>query len=298
MSSVKELGYIGIEASDLSAWERFGVDLIGLQVAQRSENLLTFRMDQKVHRVIIEQGPADDVAYFGYECGTEADLETLVRRLQDNGFGVEPGDEALTATRGVDRIAVTADPMGNRLELYVGLHDAGTPFSSPLNPSGFQTVDGGAGHSALVSPDRQAALDFYALLGFRISDYILQEVGPGQVLDIAFTHCNGRHHTQGFVAVPSPKKMHHFMVEVNDRDDVGVAFDRALEAKAPIGMTIGMHPNDKMFSFYLVTPSGFLWEYGAGGVLITDDDAWDVQTYQGISTWGHKPPQLLASALA
>lgn len=298
MSSVKELGYIGIEASDLPAWERFCVNLIGLQLADRRQDRVSFRQDRKVHRVIVEPGPADDIAYFGYDCGSDVELDEIVDRLQANGFGVELGDGVLAAARGVDRIAVTTDPMGIRLELYVGLHDADTPFSSPLNPSGFQTADGGAGHSALVSPDRQAALDFYTLLGFRISDYILQEVGPGQVLDIAFTHCNGRHHTQGFVAVPSPKKMHHFMVEVNDRDDVGVAFDRALEAKAPIGMTIGMHPNDKMFSFYLVTPSGFLWEFGAGGVLITDDESWVVQTYQGISTWGHKPPQLLASALA
>jgi 2,3-dihydroxybiphenyl 1,2-dioxygenase len=297
MSSVKELGYIGIEAADLAAWERFGVDLIGMQVADRSDQRLSFRLDQKVHRVIVDQGPADDVAYFGYDCGSDADLDELVIRLQDNGFGVQPGGPALAEARAVDRIAVTHDPMGNRIELYVGLHDADIPFASAMSPSGFQTADGGAGHSALVSPDRQAALDFYALLGFRLSDYIQQEVGPGQVVEIAFTHCNGRHHTQGFVAVPSPKKMHHFMTEVNDRNDVGVSYDRALEAKAPIGMTIGMHPNDQMFSFYLVTPSGFLWEYGAGGVLITDSDAWPVKTYQGISTWGHKPPQLLAAAL-
>ena len=298
MSSVKELGYIGIEASDLAAWERFGVDLIGMQVSERTDDHLSFRLDQKVHRVIVEQGPADDVAFFGYDCGSDAELDELAGRLQANGFGVEQGDASLAASRGVERIAFTQDPMGNRIELYVGLHDADAPFSSSLHPSGFQTAEGGAGHSALVSPDRQAALDFYALLGFRISDYIVQQVGPEQFVEIAFTHCNGRHHTQGFVAVPSPKKMHHFMTEVNDRNDVGVAYDRALDAKAPIGMTIGMHPNDRMFSFYLVTPSGFLWEFGAGGILIEDSDTWPVETYQGISTWGHKPPQQLAAALA
>jgi hypothetical protein len=36
MSSVNQLAYVGIEASDLADWERFGVDLLGMQLGSRS----------------------------------------------------------------------------------------------------------------------------------------------------------------------------------------------------------------------------------------------------------------------
>lgn len=62
-------------------------------------------------------------------------------------------------------------------------------------------------------------------------------------------------------------------------------------------MTLGMHPNDRMFSFYAKSPSGFTVEYGTGGYLIKDEQAWESATYDSISLWGHRPPQMVADAL-
>lgn len=46
MSDVIGLGYIGLAVSDLERWERFGVDLVGMQLASREPGKrLTFRMD-------------------------------------------------------------------------------------------------------------------------------------------------------------------------------------------------------------------------------------------------------------
>ena len=64
-------------------------------------------------------------------------------------------------------------------------------------------------------------------------------------------------------------------------------------AGVPIMMGPGHHPNDQMFSFYCVTPSGFGLEFGWGGIVI-DDDHWEVRTYSQPSDWGHRPPQATA----
>ena len=64
-------------------------------------------------------------------------------------------------------------------------------------------------------------------------------------------------------------------VLVNDRVDVGCAYDRVQAAGLPLALSLGMHPNDLMFSFYVVTPSGFAIEFGADGRVI-DDDTWQV----------------------
>jgi hypothetical protein len=97
--------------------------------------------------------------------------------------------------------------------------------------------------------------------------------------------------------MPSPKKTHHFMVEVTDIRDVGTAYDRCMDAKQPFEMTLGMYPNDHMFSFYVITPSGFSIEYGWGGLII-DDGTWEVRTLERLHSWGHRPPGVVAELLA
>ncbi len=109
----------------------------------------------------------------------------------------------MAARRLVNRIAVVEDPLGIRVELFVGPTIAEAPFVSPVTKSGFVTEGlGGAGHAVLVGPDRDALVNFYTLLGFEISDYIKQEVAPpGVAIEFAFMHCNGRHHT---LLLPEP----------------------------------------------------------------------------------------------
>ncbi|MFF8696507.1 VOC family protein [Streptomyces sp. NPDC015144] len=300
MSGVKELAYVVYEVSDLTDWERFGVELLGMQLGERGEDWFGLRLDEKAHRWIVTRGPADDLAASGYEVEDGGELDALVERLRAAGLRVDEGDPALAAARRVDRIFTTTDPMGNRVELVTGLADADTPFASASLLGGFVTGPGGAGHQVLLAHgvSREEYLGFYQdLLGFRISDIIVEELAPGVVADLIFLHCNGRHHTVAFGDMPSPKRTHHFMVEVTDIRDVGLAYDRCMDAKQPFEMTLGMHPNDHMFSFYVFTPSGFSVEYGWGGLII-DDATWQVRTLDRLHSWGHRPPGVVAELLA
>lgn len=301
MTSVKELAYSVYEVSSLPDWERFACELLGLQIGEKSDGLLTLRTDAKAHRWILVPGPADDLVATGYEVAGDADLDTIVANLRAEGIEVTEGGAELAAARKVNRIFVTADPIGNRIELVTGLADADTPFASDKLLGGFVTGAGGAGHQVLMEHDvpREKILDFYTrLLGFRISDFIRQELAPGFVADVVFLHCNGRHHTVAFGNMPFPKKTHHFMLEVADMRDVGLAYDRCMDARQPFEMTLGMHPNDRMFSFYVRTPSGTNVEFGWGGLIIDDEEAWTTVTYDKLSAWGHRPQQVVAELLS
>ncbi|MFG1855613.1 VOC family protein [Actinomadura geliboluensis] len=300
MTGVKELAYVVYEASSLGDWEHFAVELLGMQLADKTADAVAFRTDEKVHRWLVRQGPADDLAASGYEVENDAALDAIAARLAAAGVEVEEGGAALAASRKVDRILVTADPMGNRVELVTGFADAGTPFRSDVLLGGFVTGDGGAGHQVLLSKGvaRETYLAFYeGLLGFRISDTIVEELAPGVVADLIFLRCNPRHHSVAFGDMPHPKRTHHFMVEVTDIRDVGTAYDRCMDAGQPFEMTLGMHPNDHMFSFYVQTPSGFSVEYGWGGLLV-DDETWQVKTLDRLHSWGHRPPEVVAGLLS
>ena len=297
MSNVIQLGYVGFEASNLDQWERFAVDLLGLQVGRKEAGrLLTLRMDERVQRIVIEQGPADDLAFSGFECASQGDLVALVAHLRDAGLSVEEASREQAAQRTVDSLFLTRDPDGNRVELYVGPGVTNVPFRSSALRSSFVTGEQGLGHYFLIAKqDRQRTLDFYVkLLGFKVSDYIRQELAPGIVADAAFLRCNGRHHTMATACMPVPKRIHHLLIEVADLIDVGAAYDRCVDAKAPIEMTLGMHPNDQMFSFYVRTPSGFAIEVGWGG-LVVDDARWSPKSFDRLSSWGHRPPAAVAA---
>ncbi|MEU3656196.1 VOC family protein [Streptomyces sp. NPDC032161] len=300
MSGVKELGYVVYEVSSTTDWENFGVELLGMRLGERTHDGFTLRTDEKAHRWIITEGPADDLVASGYEVSDAVALDALVAKVREAGIEVVEGDAGLAAARKVERIFVTTDPMGNRVELVTGLADAATPFESAKLLGGFVTGAGGAGHQVLLAHgvSREDYLGFYIdLLGFEVSDIIVEELAPGIVADLIFLHCNGRHHTVAFGDMPSPKKTHHFMVEVTDIRDVGAAYDRCMDAGQPFEMTLGMHPNDHMFSFYVFTPSGFSIEYGWGGLII-DDETWEVRTLDRLHSWGHRPPGAVAELLA
>jgi 2,3-dihydroxybiphenyl 1,2-dioxygenase len=165
------------------------------------------------------------------------------------------------------------------------------PFRSPLVRSGFVAEDRGLGHVVLAARDPQKSYQFYAeLLGFRLSDRVVCDI-HGYHADIAFLHANPRHHSLA-IGAADKKHIHHFMVEARSFDEVGLAFDRTLKAGLRIMHTLGRHPNDRMFSFYARTPSGFNFEFGWGGRDV-DDANWQPSIHDRISEWGHHPPQML-----
>ena len=86
-----------------------------------------------------------------------------------------------------------------------------------------------------------------------------------------------------------PRRLHHFMLEVADRHQVGVSFDRIRKAGIKVQNEIGVHPNDLSFTFYVKSPSGFEAELGAEGIHVdAEDPNREVGQYHQLSMWGHK----------
>ncbi len=291
LTSVRQLGYLGLEVSDLAKWERFAVDALGLAPAARGKDgSLSLRMDEREQRIVLHPGAADDLAYLGFELANDVELEALGARLVAAGFAVSEGKAETAAARRVTRLLELSDPSGIPVELFVGAAIAKEPFHSSRMVSGFLTGDEGLGHAVICARDPAASERFYTeLLGMRLSDTVNLALDPQFTLEIRFLHANARHHSIAFASVPMPKRLHHFMLEVNALDDVGRAHDRCVEAGVQFAMDLGKHPNDGVYSFYAKTPSGFAVEVGFGSVKV-DDATWSTRTYDHVSVWGHRPP--------
>ena len=287
-----ELAYVGLEVPDPSSLSSFFGDVIGLVPGEPpAPGTLTWRNDDRAHRVVVQPGPANDAVFLAFEARDDVAFDAVRARLEATGAGLTEATTDELAARRVRRLARTTSPWGVSLELVVGLEGAPTPYDSPLMPGGFLTDGVGFGHAVFATTAFDEAHAFVVDgLGLAQSDWLEMELAAGIELEVHFYHCNERHHTLALARAPFelPQKLHHLMFETKARDDVGAAFDRAWATELPIPNGLGRHDNDGMFSFYVASPAGFQVEVGHGAKLITDD--WDAnRRYDRISAWGHQP---------
>lgn len=289
---IERLCYVGLGASDLTAWRAFASQVLALEVAPDStDDLLYLRMDDHHHRIMVSRSTADDLDFVGWQVRDASALAELAAAVEAEGISVETATAEELAQRHVQAMAWFVDPVTTtRIELVVAPAVQFAPAFRPARPiAGYKTGDLGLGHVVLYVNDMRAAEHFYVdVLGFAISDWATVP-GVGNVA--TFLHCNARHHSLAFMFNPeAPRRINHLMLESLDIDDVGQAYDLCLE-QGLVSVTLGRHMNDRAVSFYFRTPSGWHCELGTGAREI-DPQTWCAEHYnvavphQG--EWGHE----------
>ena len=274
------LGYAGFGSDRLEDWRQFGTGMVGFQAVERGNSLLAFRMDDRKQRVVIDRAMGEGARFFGWEVADQTALDALAARLEKVGIRVTAEPQTLADARRVRALISFHDPAGNRLEAFYGAEIDDTPFRPGRSISGFRTGALGLGHVVLTDENIEPVMAYYVeVLGFRLSDYIEK---PFRAY---FFHLNPRHHSLALIET-GRDGMHHLMVELFSLDDVGQAYDIALNEDR-VNVTLGRHTNDFMTSFYARTPSSFMVECGWGGREI-DPSTWrPVEMTHGPSLWGH-----------
>src|SRR5262249_60288940 len=79
---LQALGYFGIRASNLDDWTSFATRFLGFELVEKSKSTLTFRMDDRRQRVVVEADHSDGAAFFGWEAPDAAALDRLAARLE------------------------------------------------------------------------------------------------------------------------------------------------------------------------------------------------------------------------
>ncbi|MFJ4828938.1 VOC family protein [Streptomyces sp. NPDC088747] len=281
MSSVIGLGYISAEATDLEQWPAFAENILGAQVVERTPERLRLRLDERAWRIEVRKGTRDRIDTIGWEAAGHADLDVIAQRLADDGRTVHRADDKETRDRQVSGLISFTDSAGMTVEIFYGQTRQDRPFRSHLGHT-YVTGTLGLGHVAEWVPDREEHQRLYTdVLGFKLSDYV-EENGS----TAAFLHCNRRHHSMAVIPQPGElSKISHLMLQVDSIDAVGHTLDACLKGEAELFAHLGKHTNDQMVSFYVTTPSGWMIEYGHGGVEI-DDTTWSPVRWNESHLWG------------
>ena len=283
MARITRVVYPVFEVKDIQAWEKFADQLWGLPVQKAgATGDHEIVIDNTGCRIILRQGKANDIVSAGWECD---DLDGLFEQLVESGANPQ-----WRKTDAAERLFTVVDPGGLTLEIFASSKsaNAATPSRHGLE---FVTGELGFGHITLVSGAYDALERFYTgQLGMGVSDYIDWEILKGVPLHLGFFHANPRHYSLAADRMAGlPRRLHHFMLEVKDRHQVGMSFDRVRDEKIKVMNEIGVHPNDRSFSFYVKTPSGFEAELGSDGLSVdVDDPNREIGNYDCLSIWGHK----------
>jgi 2,3-dihydroxybiphenyl 1,2-dioxygenase len=294
VASVHSLGYLVIETTDLDRWRELTVDVLGMAVGKGPDPAaLYLRIDNRPARVVVHPGQTDRLVAVGWEVRDRETWRAVVKQLEDGGAAVKVGTPEEADERRVQEVVFTDDPAGTRLEIF---HGASQVHDKLLTTHGATFVTDGQGLGHVVLPTGGApepTYDFYTqLLGFRSRGAFkipggMPGMAEGDRHYLRFLSCNERHHALALAPWPQDNGIIHFMVEVTELDDVGMALDRLHKRKFPLSSTLGRHTNDNMVSFYVATPSGFDIELGCFGRRIVEDD-YTAEDITRDSTWGHR----------
>ena len=289
MAKIQSLAYFVAQSTDLAKWKAYAEQILGAATAPGPDRSLYLKLDGRKFRAVVVPGAEDRYFASGWDVAGKKDFDDTVAAIKQAGVAVTAGTDAEKQLRCVADLAVFADPSGNRHELSHGYNGGEAPFKSPIGVSGFKTGVQGAGHTVLPSLQFDASLKFFReVLGFGLSDIFNFKPAPeAPNMRIYFLHAaSGRHHSLALAEMPMPSGCVHVMMEVTDKAEVDKANVRREQAGVKLMATMGQHENDKMTSFYMMTPGNFPLEYGWGGISV-DPATWKTTETKQVSIWGH-----------
>jgi 2,3-dihydroxybiphenyl 1,2-dioxygenase len=266
MTTITELGYMRIGVSNLDAWKEYATQILGLELVEEGEPRRCYlRMDSWHHRFILEEDGTDDLAALGLRVAGPEEFRAMDRKLREAGVAHEIGSQALAMDRRVLEIMTLDDPNGNPIEIF---HGPLVQYGKPFHPGrrmygGFATGTAGMGHCLIRNYSLDATYKFYLLLGMRGNIQYRTPRPDGRIGEFLFFHCNDRQHTLGF-GVGTEKRINHVMIEAKSFDDLAYTYNLVKACNIPIGIDLGRHSNDHLYSFYCANPSGWMCEYAWG----------------------------------
>lgn len=294
---IKELAYVVLAARDLKAWQDYATEVLGAMAAS-SDGDLRVRIDERDARILIQPSEREHLVAIGWLAADQDFFEQALLHVEKQGLNPVHGTAQEARRRRVAAFFSVLDPAGFRHEIAWGpVVNFGQPFRSSVGAFKFHTGAQGLGHIVIgCEPQQYEATCRFMRDGLKLklSNFRQQAIDGHTVqMPISWFHCdNSRQHSLGLAACFEPGQdrhgCRHINLEVDSIDSVGMAYDRCLRLGAPIARTLGRHVNDRAISFYVGSPSGFLFEYGCDSPASnwTEEVVYDEGGVGSI--WGHQ----------
>src|SRR5262249_39797720 len=110
---IRSLGYLRIEATDVSAWREYGLKVLGMvEDKGATEGVRYLRMDDFPARLVIVPAYHDRLSEAGWECANAEGLQEIRNRLDLEGTPYKEATAGDLVERRVDEMIQFSDPSG------------------------------------------------------------------------------------------------------------------------------------------------------------------------------------------
>lgn len=283
--------YAELVVTDLAASEEFYVDLLGLVVSARTDDVLYLRgwEERSHHSLVLRQGPTAACSRLSFRVRTERDIDLIADEFTSRDCVVRMVERELL---GMGRAVRVWDPFGVPLEFFYEMDQFETQLQRFDLHRGAPIMR--MDHFNIHSPLCEETIAFWQQLGFRCTEYISTDGDDERVTGGWLT----RKPTVHDLAVTAGRgpRMHHIGLGVAEPlgvlracDQLAGAYHRDVIERGP-----GRHGVSNAFFVYLRDPDGHRIELYACDYYTGDPDhrpiRWSVNDQRCRSFWGARAP--------
>ncbi|MGW4340982.1 VOC family protein [Rhodococcus koreensis] len=287
---ITRASHVVLHVTDLDASQAFWADTLGFIVTRRESDSLYLRGlgETAHHSLVLQKSQQVGCARIGFRVYMDQDLDLLATHLKEMGVGTDWIDVPYQG-----RTLRTTDRVGTPLEFCASM-DVVERFAdkySKYHGAAVQRFD----HMQILTPEVINTAQFYGSLGFRLSEYIADDVTDEMLF--AFMQRKGNPHDLAIVTNNEPK-LHHFGMLVSEVRDLFMAADVAASngfgSNVEYGPERHFGPSNAPF-LYLRDPDGHRVELFTDHYQAMDLEVppvrWDRSSVVGLGGWGTEPPE-------
>ncbi|HWW47176.1 MAG TPA: 3,4-dihydroxyphenylacetate 2,3-dioxygenase [Xanthobacteraceae bacterium] len=288
--NIVRCSHVVLDVANLAESRRFYETIVGLHVEDESDDALYLRgsEEHQHHSLVLRKSAKPGCRRIGFRVAHEADLDKAAAFCAEHKL-----DHAFTDEPFQKRTLQFTDPFGFRVELYAAMEKRPHlmrrfDLHRGCHP---QRLD----HLNIFAPEVQDTIDFYAKLGFRLTEYA-EEDGPNGRIAAAWMHRKGNVHDLAITNGKGPR-LHHFAywaptpMNILHLCDVMASsgYLKNLE-RGP-----GRHGISNAFFLYVRDPDGHRLEVYSSDYQTMDPDheplRWSLRDPRRQTLWGAPAPR-------
>jgi len=288
--NIVRCSHVNLGVVDLAASRAFYADTLGLHVEDATKDAIYLRgvEERQHHSLVLRKSPAAAAHHLGFKVASEDDLAKAAHHFKSLGL-----EHAYVERPYQGRTLQVTDPQGLPVELYFSMEKREILLQKYAHYKGVhpQRLD----HFNVFSPEVQATVDFYASLGFRLTEYA-EEDGPNGRIAAAWMHRKGNVHDLAITNGDGPR-LHHLAYWVPTALNIIHLCDLMATTGylASLERGPGRHGISNAFFLYVRCPDGHRTEIYTSDYQTMDPDhepiRWSLRDPRRQTLWGQPAPR-------
>ncbi len=289
--TIVRASHVRLAVTDLARSRAFYETTLGLHVEDAVGDAVYLRgMEERQHHsLVLVKAATPHAVSISFKVAGEADLDKAVYFAKTQGLKYEFIERPYQA-----RTLLVTDPFGLSVEFYARMETRERLLQSYGHYKGVhpQRLD----HFNVFAPELQKTVDFYASMGFRLTEYTEEEPSEGGRMTAAWMQRKGNVHDLAFTNGAGPR-LHHCAYWV----PTAMHIIHLCDVMATTGYLSnlergpGRHGISNAFFLYVRCPDGHRVEIYTSDYQTMDPDhepiRWSVRDPRRQTLWGQPAPR-------